>query len=175
MVGSVCLSFEVRDVLENGIFLFAKPPKERRGFEKRKVECLGLVLCDGVLFGFDSSSELPNKGGEFAGDGDFDFVVMELALFEHFEAVTETGLSLPGEFFDPSGGSFLSLGKLSADFGRNAVVGGLFDKDPAGVWVSAFANSPPTLFVTTGVFARNETKEGHEFFGMFEAAEGSDF
>ena len=138
MDGSVCFSFEVREFFENGRFLFAKPPKKRRGFEKRKMECLGLVLCDGVLLGFDLSSKLPDKGGEFSGDGDFDFVVMELALFKHFEAMTEASLSLPGEFFDPSRRAFLPFGKLSADFGWNAVVSGLFDEDPAGVWISAF-------------------------------------
>jgi hypothetical protein len=38
VVGSVVLSFEAGKYLGNGIFLFAKPPKERRGGEKRKVE-----------------------------------------------------------------------------------------------------------------------------------------
>ncbi len=172
-------------VLGNGVFLFAKPPKGRRGFEKIKVEwsrislwlarsrCL--ILGCGVLLGFDAGAEFPDEGGEFAGDGYFDFVVMELALFEHFETVTQAGLGFPGEFFDPGCGTFLAGGKLSADFGWDAVVGGLFDEDPAGMGVAAFANAASFLFGPAGVFGGDEAEEGHEFLGVLEAAEGSDF
>ena len=38
VVGSICFVSGCFSVLGNGIFLFAKPPKERRGFGKRKVE-----------------------------------------------------------------------------------------------------------------------------------------
>ncbi len=68
-----------------------------------------LVLGCGSLLRFDAGAEFPEEGGEFTGNADFDFVVMELSFFEHLEAVTEAGLSFPGQFFDPGGGAFLSF------------------------------------------------------------------
>ncbi len=41
--------------------------------------------------------------------------------------------------------------------------------------VAAFTDPSTLLFVSAGVFSGNEAEEGHEFFGMFEAAEGADF
>lgn len=52
---------------------------------------------------------------------------------------------------------------------------GLFDEDPAGVWIAAFADAATFLSGATGVFGRDEAEEGHEFFGVLEAAEGADF
>ena len=167
--------FEVRVILENGIFLFAKPPKERRGFEKIKVECLCLVLRGRRLLGFDSSAEFPDEGGEFTGNRNFDFVVMDLSFFEHFEAMAEAGLGSPGEFFDPEFRAFLSFRKLGTDFGRDPVVSCLFDEDPAGMGISAFANSALSFAGSTGVFGGDEAEEGHEFLGVFKTTEGSDF
>lgn len=126
------------------------------------------------MLGFNAGAEFPEEGGEFTGDADFDFVVVELPFSQGAEAMTEAGLGLPGEVFDPAFCSFLSFGKLGADLGRDAVVGCLLDKDPAGVRVSAFGDSAPALFFAAGVFGRDEAEEGHELFGMFEAAEGSD-
>lgn len=80
------------------------------------------------MLGFDAGAEFPDEGAEFTGHGNFDFVMLKLSLAKSFEAVAETGLGFPGEFPDPSFGTLLSFGKLSADFGRNAVVGGLFDQ-----------------------------------------------
>ena len=170
--------------LENGIFLFAIPPKGRRGIEKIKVEwsrkslwparSRWLVLRGGGLLGFNAGAEFPEEGGEFAGYRYFDFVVMELSFPQGAEAVAEAGLSLPGEVSNPAVGSFLSLGKLCTDFGRDPVMGGLLDEDPAGVGISTFGDSTTALFVATGVFGGNEAKEGHEFFGMLKATEGSD-
>ncbi len=54
-------------------------------------------------------------------------------------------------------------------------MGGLFDEEPAGVGISTFTDASPALFVAAGVFGGNESEEGHEFFRVFEAAEGSDF
>ena len=139
------------------------------------MEWLLLVLRGAVLLGFDAGAEFPEEGGEFPGDADFDFVMMKLSFFEHFEAVVETSLGFPGEVFDPAVCSFLSFGKLGADFGWDAVVGGLLDEDPASVGIPAFGNASTALFVSAGVFGGDESEEGHEFFGMFEAAEGSDF
>lgn len=87
--------------------------------------------------------------------------------------MAEAGLGFPGEFPDPGRGVFLALGKLGADFGWNPVVGGLFDEDPAGVGIAAFGDAAPALLVSTGVFGGDESEEGHQFFRVFEAAEGS--
>lgn len=89
--------------------------------------------------------------------------------------MAEAGLGFPGEFPDPGRGVFLALGKLGADFGWNPVVGGLFDEDPAGVGIAAFGDAAPALLVSTGVFGGDESEEGHQFFRVFEAAEGSNF
>lgn len=99
---------------------------------------------------------------------------MELSFSKGVEAVTEARLGLPGEFFNPALGAFLSLGELGADFGRDAVVGGLFDEDPSCVGVAAFTDSTAALFFAAGAFSGDKAEEGHELFGMFEAAEGSD-
>ena len=100
---------------------------------------------------------------------------MNLAFSEVTEAMTEARLGFPGKLFDPAFGAFLSLGELGADLGRDAVVGGLFDEDPTGVRISAFADTSSTLLVAAGAFGGDEAEEGHELFGVFEAAEGSDF
>ncbi len=127
------------------------------------------------MLGFNAGAEFPKKSGEFAGDAYFNFIVMELPFPKGAEAVAEPRLSLPGEFFDPAFGAFLSFGKLGADLGRDAVVGRLLDEDPADVGIAAFANTSPALFVSAGVFSWDEAEECHEFFGVLEAAEGSDF
>ena len=125
---------------------------------------------------------------------------MKFSFSQGVESVTETGLGLPGEFFDPSQGTFLSFGKLGADLGGDAVVGSLFDEDPAGVgikrsfldgtecspkgegWrkrrsesISAFGDSSLPFAGAAGVFSGNKAKEGHEFLRVLEAAEGSNF
>lgn len=127
------------------------------------------------MLGFDLGAEFPDKATEFAGDRDFDFVVMNLAFSKVAEAMTQACLGSPGEVLDPRRGAYLSGGELRADFGRNSVVGRLFDEDPAGVGIATFANSAPALFVTAGVFSRDETEEGHEFLRVLEATEGADF
>jgi len=54
-------------------------------------------------------------------------------------------------------------------------VGGLFDEDPAGVGIAAFADAALALAGAAGVFGGDEAEEGHEFFRMLKAAEGADF
>lgn len=101
---------------------------------------MGVVLGFGIG-GFNLGAEFPEEADEFARNGYFDLVVMKLALLEHVESVAEPHLGGPGEGFDPGILSDLSLGELGADFGRDAVVGGLFDEDPAGVGISTFADA----------------------------------
>ena len=48
------------------------------------------------MLGFDFGAEFPEEGTKFTGDRYFDFVVMELTLFESFEAVAQAHLSGPG-------------------------------------------------------------------------------
>ena len=60
------------------------------------------------LGGLDPGAEFPDEADEFARDGYFDFVVMELPFLEKFEAVAQAHLGGPGEFFDPSGLSCLA-------------------------------------------------------------------
>mgnify|MGYP001027048004 CR=1 FL=1 len=100
---------------------------------------------------------------------------MDLAFPKGAEAVAESCLGFPGQFLDPALGAFLSFGKLGADLWGNTVVGGLFDEDPAGMRITTFTNSTSALFFTAGAFGRDEAEEGHELFGVFEAAEGADF
>lgn len=99
---------------------------------------------------------------------------MEFAFFEGAEAVAEAGLGGPGEVFNPAINAFLALGELGADFGRNPVVSGLFDEDPASMGIAAFADSALAFARSTGVFGGDEAEEGHEFFGMLKATEGPD-
>ncbi len=127
------------------------------------------------MLGFDAGSEFPEEGGQFTGHRDLDFVVMKLSFSEGVKSVTETGLSSPGEFFDPAFTSFLSFGKLSTDLGWDAVVSCLFDEDPTSVRVSTFGDPALSFTGSTGVFSGNEAQEGHEFLGVLKAAEGSNF
>ena len=53
-------------------------------------------------------------------------------------------------------------------------MGRLFDQQPTRVRISAFANTASTLFVSAGVFGRDQPQEGHELLGVFEAGERSD-
>jgi len=100
---------------------------------------------------------------------------MELSFAKGTEPVAETSLCFPGKVFDPAGSSFLSLGKLGADFRWDTIVCGLFDEDPTGVRITTFTDLSLSLAGATGVFSRDEPEEGHEFLGVFEAAEGSYF
>ena len=134
---------------------------------------LTLSVVGGVA-GFDLGAEFPEEPAEFAGDGDFDFVVVELAFSQRAEAVTEAHLGGPGEFPHPACAGFLSGGELGADLGRDAVVGGLLNEDPAGVGIAAFADAALPFGGAAGVLSRHQSEEGHELFGMFEAAEAAD-
>jgi len=95
---------------------------------------------------------------------------MELSFAKGTEPVAETSLCFPGKVFDPAGSSFLSLGKLGADFRWDTIVCGLFDEDPTGVRITTFTDLSLSLAGATGVFSRDEPEEGHEFLGVFEAA-----
>jgi len=89
---------------------------------------------------------------------------------------------------------------LGADLGRNPVVGGLFDEDPAGVrikhrfldgakrspegedWrerrsesIAAFADASFSFAGSAGAFGGDKSQEGHEIFGMLETTEGPNF
>ena len=77
-------------------FFLQSPPKERRGIEKIKLKWLWLVLRGGALPGFNAGAEFPEEGGEFPGNADFDFVVVELSFSQGAEAMTESGLGFPG-------------------------------------------------------------------------------
>lgn len=121
----------------------------------------------------NTGAELPDEGAKFTGDADLDFIVMELSFSEHFEAVTQAQLGLPGKFSDPPCGTFLTCRKLSADFRRDPVVGGLFDEDPPCVRISTFADPSSLLSGSAGVFGGDEAEEGHELLRMLKAAEGS--
>jgi len=90
-------------------------------------------------------------------------------------ASVESKLGFPREFSYPARLSFFSFGELCADFGCCAVVGGLFNEDPASMGISTLCDGALPSLGTAGVFAWNEAKEGHELFGVFEAAEGADF
>lgn len=81
----------------------------------------------------DFEADFPDDAAEFAGDGDFDFVVMHEAFAEVGGAEVEAVLGSPGFFFDPARESFLALGEVVSDAGFFAVMGGAFDHDPAGV------------------------------------------
>jgi hypothetical protein len=61
------------------------------------------------LLGFETGAEFPDEGGEFAGDGGFDLVVVHAAFAQQGEAVAEAGLGFPGEFLDPARGVALSF------------------------------------------------------------------
>lgn len=134
---------------------------------------LALSVVGGVA-GFDLGAEFPEEPAQFPRDGDFDFVVMELAFSQRAEAVAQAHLGGPGEFFYPTSGAFLSGGELGADLGWDTVVGGLLNEDPAGVGIAAFADAALTFGGAAGVFGGYESEEGHELFGMLEAAEAAD-
>lgn len=129
----------------------------------------------GLLLAFDFGSELPDEGTKFTSDGNFDFVVVDLARGEGFVSSVEADLGFPREFSYPACLFFLSFGERGADFGGGSVVGGLFDEEPTSMGVSAFGDGALSSFAPAGVFPGDESEEGHEFFGVFEAAEGSDF
>lgn len=152
--------------------MFQKPPQGTPGVLKQGRRS---GVLDRGLFGFEAGAEFPDEAGELAGDGGLDLVVMHASFAQHGETVAEAGLGFPGEFLDPAGRVALSLGELGADLWRDAVVGGLFDEQPAGVGVAALADGALFAALAAGVFGGHETEEGHEFLGMLEAAEGADF
>ena len=140
----------------NGSFLFGKPPKERWGFSKRKVEWSWLTGGGWGLLGFDFGAQFPEERAQFTGNGHLDLVVMELTFSQCVEAMAQAGLGSPGEFLDPSRCGFLACGKLSADFRRNSIVGSLFDEDPACVRVTAFTDSALSLGGAARVLSGHE-------------------
>ena len=79
--------------------MFQKPPQGTPGVLKQGRR--SGVLDRGVS-GFKAGAEFPDEGGELAGDGGFDLVVMHAAFAQHGEAVTQARLGLPGEFLDPA-------------------------------------------------------------------------
>ena len=130
-------------------FMFQKPPQGTPGVLKQG-RWSGVL--EGCAFGFEAGAELPDEGDELTGDGGLDLVVMHAAFAQQREAVAEAGLGFPGEFLDPAWGVALSLGELWTDLGRDAVVGGLFDEEPAGVGVAAFADAALFAALAAGVF-----------------------
>lgn len=98
-------------------------------------------------------ADFPKDSGEFAGDGDFDFVMMHEAGLEFFETGAEAVLRFPGDFFDPFRLAFLALGEGAGDFGRDAVVGGAFDEHPTEMGISALGDGALFLLSSRGVFA----------------------
>ena len=98
-------------------------------------------------------ADFPEDSGKFAGDGDFDFVMMHESGLEFFEAGAEAVLCLPGDLFDPFGLTFLTLGEGAGDFGRDAVVGGAFDEHPTEVGISTFGDGALFLLSSRGVFS----------------------
>ena len=64
---------------------------------------MGLTLSVvGGVAGFDLGPEFPKEPAKFPRDGDFDFVVMELAFSQRAEAVAQAHLGGPGEFPHPA-------------------------------------------------------------------------
>ena len=91
-------------------------------------------------------SNFPDDSGEFAGNGNFDLVMMHQAGLEFFEACAETILRFPGDLFDPFRLAFLALGEGAGDLGWNSVVGGAFDEHPTEMGVAAFGDGALFLF-----------------------------
>ena len=174
----MCLSFVVCNVPGNGNFRFSKPPKERRDLKKGRWSGVLFRSCGGGHgrgFGFDPGAQFPQEGAKLPGDGDLDLVVVNPAFGQCLEPGVEAQLGVPGKLQDPAGLFGLAAGELFADFGWEAVVGGLLDEQPAGVRVSTFADAALLLSSAAGVFGGDEAEEGHELLGMLEAAEGTDF
>lgn len=106
-VGGVVGSDDVR-VSSAGTeaFVFQKPPQGTPGVLKQG-RWSGVL--DGGAFGFEAGAEFPDEGGEFAGDGGLDLVVVHASFAQQGEAVAEARLGFPGELLDPARGVPLSF------------------------------------------------------------------
>ena len=87
----------------------------------------------------------------------------------------EPVLHAPGEVFDFLALSRLPAGEFLADFGGAPIVLGAFHHHPACVGVSAFGDGALPAFAAGGVFAGDEAEVGHQFAGMLEATQVTEF
>ena len=138
-------------------FFFQSPPQGTPGdLKKERKSGRGLFALR-----FDLGAEFPKEGGEFAGDGDFRFIVMKLALGTGAMAFVESLLGAPGELTNPLWDVGLPFGKGRADLGWIAVVGGALDEDPARMSIAALGDAALLALFGTSAFGRNESEIGH--------------
>src|SRR5271167_682018 len=81
-------------------------------------------------------ADIPDEGGEFAGEGDADLVVVKAAGLEPPIAVVQAQLGAPGDRTDLGGLSLLTHLQASADAGGEAVVPGRLDQNAAHMSVA---------------------------------------
>ena len=122
-----------------------------------------------------SAQEGPDKGTEFASDGDNDLVAQEAPCGQPHEAGVEPVLGLPAQGEHLRGLSALAVREFFADLGRRRVMLGTFNEDPSRMGVARFGDCSLATFVAAGRFTGNQPKIGHNLAGMIEALESPEF
>ncbi len=117
--------------------------------------------------------QLPDEGGQFAGDGDDGLVFIFAPGLEFDIAFVEAVLHAPGEFLDFGALSDLAGGEAASDFGCFSEVLGAFDEHPPAVAVAAFGDGALPVSGAAGVFSGNKPEESHEGARMAEAPQVS--
>src|ERR1700722_10481159 len=115
-------------------------------------------------------ADIPDKAGEFAGDGDADLVWIELASHSKTSPTFgQTQLGLPGDVAEYLRLPLLAQLEVSGDLCLEAIAPGGLNQNAARVFVAAFGNGSLPTARTARVLRGHQSEVGHERARMFKA------
>jgi hypothetical protein len=117
----------------------------------------------------------PDKGGQFAGDGDGDLVLVFALVHQGAVAFAESDLRLPADVLKGLAEFFEAQLQMPADLGRIAVGPGALDQDLAGVGVAGFGDAALTALPAAGVLGGGEAEIAHELSWIIETGQVAEF
>jgi len=117
----------------------------------------------------------PDEGGQFAGDGDGDLVLVFALVDQCSVALAEADLGGPADVLDGRTDLFEAHLQLSADLGWIAVGPGTFDEVSAGMAVAGLGDATLVALCAAGVFGGCEAEVGHELPRVVEAGQVTEF
>src|SRR4029077_13454779 len=119
----------------------------------------------------DVPTDIPDEGGEFAGERDADLVVLKPPSLKPSVAVVQSQLRAPGDRADLGRLSFLTHLQVAADAGWVAVIPGRLDEDAANVTVAGLCDRAEASLGTGGVLGGHQPQVSHQLARMREAPE----
>src|SRR4029077_9883830 len=119
----------------------------------------------------DVPTDIPDEGGEFAGEGDADLVVLKPSSLKPPVAVVQSQLRAPGDRADLGRLSFLTHLQVAADAGGVAVIPGRLDEDAANVTVAGLGDRAESSLGTDGVLGGHQPQVSHQLTRIREAPE----